>query len=67
MYWRLGKRLQSRAAVVPLQQGDAVVFDVHHRPVAGSRGLYRVNLRHGVSELHSGQRHTLGIIFHDAQ
>ncbi len=60
-------RMQSRAAVVPLTQGDAVVFAVHHRPVAGSRGFYRVNMRHGVSEVRSGQRHTLGIIFHDAQ
>jgi hypothetical protein len=60
-------RMQSRATVVPLAQGDAVVFAVHHRPVAGSRGFYRVNLRHGVSEVRSGQRHTLGIIFHDAQ
>jgi hypothetical protein len=60
-------RMQSRAAVVPLTQGDAVVFAVHQRPVAGSRGFYRVNLRHGVSEVRTGQRHTLGIIFHDAQ
>lgn len=60
-------RMQSRATVVPLAQGDAVVFAVHHRPVAGSRGFYRVNMRHGVSEVRSGQRHTLGIIFHDAQ
>ena len=59
-------RMQSRAEVVPLQQGDAVVFAVHHRPVLGSRGSYRVNLRHGVSRIRSGQRHTLGIIFHDA-
>ncbi len=60
-------RMQSRAAVVPLQQGDAVVFALHHRPVAGSRGFYRVNMRHGVSTVRSGHRHTLGIIFHDAQ
>jgi len=60
-------RMQSRASVVPLQQGDAVVFAVHHRPVAGTRGFYRVNMRHGVSELRAGRRHTLGIIFHDAQ
>ncbi len=60
-------RMQSRAEVVPLMQGDAVVFAVHHRPVQGSRGFYRVNMRHGVSQLRSGQRHTLGIIFHDAQ
>ncbi|MBA4284225.1 MAG: proline hydroxylase [Xanthomonadaceae bacterium] len=59
-------RMQSRPEVVPLQQGDAVVFAVHHRPVQGSRGSYRVNLRHGVSRIRSGRRHTLGIIFHDA-
>ncbi len=59
-------RMQSRPEVVPLRQGDAAVFAVHHRPVAGSRGSYRVNLRHGVSRIRSGQRHTLGIIFHDA-
>lgn len=59
-------RMQSRAEVVPLVQGDAVVFAVHHRPVVGSRGSYRVNLRHGVSRIRSGRRHTLGIIFHDA-
>jgi hypothetical protein len=51
---------------VPLRQGHAVVFAVHHRPVRGKRGVYRVNLRHGVSRVHSGQRHTAGIIFHDA-
>jgi hypothetical protein len=60
-------RMQSRAEVVPLRQGDAVAFAVHHRPVAGSKGTYRVNLRHGVSRVRSGLRHTLGIIFHDAQ
>jgi len=60
-------RRQSRAAVIPLRQGDAVVFAVHHRPVRGARGWYRVNLRHGVSEIRSGSRHTLGIIFHDAK
>ena len=60
-------RMQSRPEVVPLAQGDAVVFAVHQRPVQGSRGFYRVNMRHGVSRLRSGQRHTLGIIFHDAQ
>jgi uncharacterized protein len=60
-------RMQSRAEVVPLSQGDAVVFAVHHRPVQGSRGVYRVNLRHGVSRIRSGHRHTVGIIFHDAQ
>jgi hypothetical protein len=59
-------RMQSRADVVPLRQGDAVVFAVHHRPVRGTRGVYRVNLRHGVSRVRSGHRHTLGIIFHDA-
>ena len=60
-------RMQSRVEVVPLQQGDAVVFAVHYRPVQGSKGAYRVNLRHGVSRLRSGHRHTLGIIFHDAK
>jgi uncharacterized protein len=60
-------RMQSRAEVVPLRQGDAVVFAVHHRPVKGTRGMYRVNLRHGVSRIRSGHRHTLGIIFHDAK
>ena len=60
-------RMQSRAEVVPLQRGDAVVFAVHHRPVQGTRGPYRVQMRHGVSRLRSGQRHTLGIIFHDAE
>jgi uncharacterized protein len=59
-------RMQSRPEVVPLRQGDGVAFAVHHRPVQGSRGTYRVNMRHGVSRLHSGQRHTLGVIFHDA-
>jgi hypothetical protein len=60
-------RMQSRVEVVPLEQGDAVVFAVRHRPVKGQRGTYRVNLRHGVSRLRSGHRHTLGIIFHDAK
>ena len=60
-------RMQSRAEVVDLRQGDAVVFAVHHRPVAGTRGSYRVNLRHGVSRVKSGRRHTLGVIFHDAR
>jgi hypothetical protein len=60
-------RMQSRAAVVPLRRGDGVVFAVHHRPVRGTRGTYRVKLRHGVSEIRSGQRHTVGIIFHDAK
>jgi hypothetical protein len=59
-------RMQSRAEVVPLKQGDAVVFGVHQRPVQGSRGFYRVNMRHGVSRLRSGHRQTVGIIFHDA-
>ena len=59
-------RMQSRADVVPLAKGDAVVFAVAQRPVEGTRGPYRVNLRHGVSTVRSGQRHTLGIIFHDA-
>ena len=60
-------RMQSRPEVVFLRQGDAVAFAVHQRPVQGSRGTYRVNMRHGVSRLRSGRRHTLGIIFHDAQ
>jgi len=60
-------RMQSRAEVVPLRQGDAVVFPVNHRPVQGSRGPYRVKMRHGVSRVRSGLRHTLGIIFHDAK
>jgi len=59
-------RMQSRAMVVPLSQGDGLVFAVNSRPVKGTRGDYRVAMRHGVSRLHSGQRHTLGIIFHDA-
>jgi uncharacterized protein len=59
-------RAQSRGEVVPLRQGEAVIFPVHHRPVEGSRGPYRATMRHGVSRLHSGQRYTLGIIFHDA-
>jgi hypothetical protein len=60
-------RMQSRAEVVPLAQGEAVIFPVHHRPMQGTRGIYRVNMRHGVSRLHSGHRHTLGVIFHDAK
>ena len=60
-------RMQSRAEVVPLRQGEGIIFPVHHRPVQGTRGVYRVNMRHGVSRLRSGQRHTLGIIFHDAK
>jgi hypothetical protein len=59
-------RMQSRVEVVPLAQGDAAVFAVNHRPVAGTRGDYRVAMRHGVSSVRSGRRHTLGIIFHDA-
>ena len=59
-------RRQSKGEVVPLRQGEAVVFAVHHRPVRGTRGFYRVNQRHGVSRLRSGERTTLGIIFHDA-
>ena len=61
-------RMQSRPEVVPLRQGDAVVFAVHNRPVKGHRGnVYRVSLRHGVSRIRSGHRYTLGIIFHDAK
>ncbi len=60
-------RMQSRAEVVPLAQGEAVIFAVHQRPIEGARGHYRVNLRHGVSRLRSGQRYTLGVIFHDAK
>jgi hypothetical protein len=60
-------RMQSRPEVVPLMQGDAVAFAVHVRPVQGTRGFYRVNLRHGVSRIRSGHRHTLGVIFHDAK
>ena len=60
-------RMQSRPAVVPLRQGDAVIFAVHRRPVHGTRGAYRVNIRHGVSRVRSGHRHTLGVIFHDAE
>lgn len=60
-------RMQTRASVVPLRMGDGVVFAVSQRPVQGTRGTYRVNMRHGVSRVRSGQRHTLGIIFHDAK
>jgi hypothetical protein len=60
-------RMQSRADVVPLRQGDAVAFAVHVRPVQGTRGFYRVNMRHGVSRIRSGHRHTVGVIFHDAK
>jgi hypothetical protein len=58
--------MQSRAEVVPLKQGDAVIFPVQHRPVQGVRGIYKVTMRHGVSRIRTGHRHTLGIIFHDA-
>jgi hypothetical protein len=60
-------RMQSRAEVVPLRRGDAVVFAVRDRPVHGTRGAYRVRMKHGVSRLRSGHRHTLGVIFHDAK
>ncbi len=60
-------RMQSRGEVVSLRRGEGVIFPVHHRPVQGTRGIYRVNMRHGVSRLRSGTRHTLGVIFHDAQ
>ena len=60
-------RMQSRVEVVPLSQGDGVIFPVRQRPVEGGRGVYRVGMRHGVSRIRSGHRHTLGIIFHDAQ
>jgi len=60
-------RMQSRLEVVPLGQGDGAAFAVHHRPVRGKRGVYQVNMRHGVSRLRSGNRYTVGIIFHDAQ
>lgn len=59
-------RMQSRPEVVSLRQGDAVIFAVHHRPVRGTRGFYRVHMRHGVSRVRTGRRHTLGVIFHDA-
>ena len=58
--------MQSRVEVAPLRQGDGLIFAVHHRPVRGTRGSYRVTLRHGVSQVRSGVRHTLGVIFHDA-
>jgi hypothetical protein len=60
-------RMQSRAEVVPLKKGSAAIFAVHHRPVQGTRGNYRVNMRHGVSRIRSGTRHTAGVIFHDAK
>ena len=59
-------RAQSKGEVVPLRQAEAVIFPVHHRPVEGTRGPYRVTMRHGVSRIRSGRRFTLGIIFHDA-
>jgi hypothetical protein len=59
-------RMQSRAHVVPLMQGEAVIFAVSQRPVRGGRGYFRVTMRHGVSQLRHGHRHTLGVIFHDA-
>lgn len=60
-------RMQTRPEVVPLKQGDGVIFAVRERPVQGTRGIYRVNLRHGVSRIRTGHRHTLGVIFHDAR
>jgi len=60
-------RMQSRVEVVPMRQGNAVAFAVHNRPVQGTKGNYRVNVRHGVSRIRSGVRHTVGIIFHDAR
>lgn len=60
-------RTQSRGEVLTPEQGEIVVFATRHRPVQGSRGYYRVNMRHGVSTIHSGSRFTLGVIFHDAQ
>ena len=60
-------RMQSRAEVVALRQGEGVIFAVNQRPVQGARGVYRVTMRHGVSRLRSGRRHTLGVIFHDAR
>ena len=60
-------RMQSRAVVVPLAKGDGLVFAVHSRPVKGTRGDYQVKMRHGVSRLRTGHRHTVGVIFHDAK
>nr|WP_264695035.1 2OG-Fe(II) oxygenase [Candidatus Nitrosacidococcus sp. I8] len=60
-------RMQSRAEVISLHCGDGIIFPVNQRPIEGKRGFYRVNMRHGVSRLHSGNRYTLGIIFHDAR
>jgi hypothetical protein len=62
-----GLRMQSRVEVVPLRQGDIIVFDVHNRSVPAPRGPYRVNLRHGASRVRSGQRHMLGVIFHETK
>jgi hypothetical protein len=59
-------RAQSRAEIVPLKQGDAAIFPVHHRPGRGTKGFYRLTMRHGVSRVRSGDRQTLGLIFHDA-
>ena len=59
-------RAQSRGSVVPLEQGEAVIFTTRHRPISGARGAYRANMRHGVSRLLSGERYTLGVIFHNA-
>jgi hypothetical protein len=59
-------RAQSKAEIVPLRQGDAAIFPVHHRPAQGTRGAYRLTVRHGVSRVRSGDRRTLGLIFHDA-
>lgn len=59
-------RMQSRPMVIPFRQGEGIVFAVHRRPVTGTRGVHRVQMRHGVSTLRSGVRHTLGVIFHDA-
>lgn len=60
-------RMQSRVTVVPIKKGDMVIFPVNERPVKGTRGFYRVKMRHGVSQVHSGTRHVVGIIFHDAK
>jgi uncharacterized protein len=59
-------RAQSRGEIVPLRQGDAAIFPVHHRPVRGAKGPYRMTMRHGVSRVRSGDRQTMGLIFHDA-
>ena len=59
-------RAQSRGEVIPLEQGEALIFPTHHRPVRGASGFHRVAMRHGVSRIHSGERYTLGVIFHDA-